>query len=82
MLGMDDIDHPEHFDLEEFRRHNFSKLWKEQETELNRLYSLGNKAREADRERIEELELAQDRIEWQLGREAILGPTRKWSGMP
>jgi hypothetical protein len=63
-------------------RRRFSERWQDNEAELNRLYALGNRVRESDRLRISQLGKEQDRIEWQLGREEMLAPVRKWSGMP
>ena len=63
-------------------RTELESRWQVNERELNRLNSLSGLSRETFGARIDELESAQDTIEFELGREtAAPADLRRWSGM-
>jgi hypothetical protein len=61
-------------------REQLEQQWHRNEAELNRLHSMSALGRESFAGRIEELEDANDAIEFELGKDHQSGST-KWSGM-
>jgi hypothetical protein len=63
-------------------RTELESRWQRNEAELNRLHGLTGISREMFGARIDELESDQDRIEFELGRDASAqADSRRWSGM-